>query len=243
MAIILFTDFGSSDVYVGQVELAILRTAPDARVVHLLHDAPSFGIEPSAHLLAALAGQMPAMATIIAVIDPGVGTARRGVIVKADGRWFIGPDNGLLSVMTARSGAHEVWHLRPPPGDASPTFHGRDVFAPLAAQLDAGEFPAQAVEHSPQLDVQLPAHDLNAIIYFDHYGNAFTGLRGSSVTTSMRVEVAGCPLGHARTFADVPAGTPFWYVNSQGLVEIAVNSGPARDMLRLSLGMPVKTLT
>lgn len=243
MAIVLFTDFGSSDLYVGQLELSILRAAPDARIVHLLHDAPSFGIEPAAHLLAALARQIPAGATVIAVVDPGVGSARRGVIVNADGRRFIGPDNGLLSVMTALSITHEVWHLEQAPATASPTFHGRDVFAPLAARLDAGEFPAQSVVRSAQLDVQLPAQDLAAIIYFDHYGNAFTGVRGSSVTPSMRLEVAGCRLRYARTFADVPAGTPFWYVNSQGLVEIAVNSGAARDVMRLELGLPVSIQT
>ncbi len=243
MAIVLFTDFGSNDLYVGQVEIAILRVAPAARVVHLLHDAPAFAIDASAHLLAALAAQIPERSAVVAVVDPGVGSARRGVIVQADSRWFVGPDNGLLSVVAARSRVCRVWHLRETPQTASPTFHGRDVFAPLAAQLEAGSFPDHLLSASPCLDVELGGDDLARIIYFDHYGNAFSGVRGSTVSTGAGVCVAGRSLRFARTFAEVPTGEPFWYVNSQGLVEIAANSISARELLGLSLDMPLRIET
>lgn len=239
MAIVLFTDFGSGDLYVGQVELAILRATPDARIVHLLHDAPAFAIEASAHLLAALSTQIPPGNTVVAVVDPGVGSARRAAIIRADERWFVGPDNGLLSIIVARSSRSTIWHVREVPASSSPTFHGRDVFAPIAAQLAAGRFPDEQVALSSRLDVQWSDADLDAIIYFDHYGNAFSGIRGTNLAITARLRVAGHVLRHARTFADVAAGEPFWYVNSQGLVEIAVNVGRARDALNLSLGMPV----
>lgn len=240
MAIILFTDFGSNDLYVGQVELAIARVAPEARVVHLLHDAPAFGVEPAAHLLAALAAQAPAHSVILAVVDPGVGTARRAAVVRADDRWYVGPDNGLLSIVAARAARVEVWHVRETPAHASPTFHGRDVFAPLAAAIHLSGLPPAELAASAQLDVRLPAADLPRVIYLDHYGNAFTGMRAARVGYTATLRVADRALERARTFGAVAPGAAFWYVNSQGLVEIAVSGGSARVVLGLELGTPVE---
>src|SRR5262245_57403907 len=99
--IVLFTDFGADDLYVGQVKAALLSEFPAAVIVDLLHDAPNFRVEPSAHLLAALQERFPRGGVFLAVIDPGVGGAREAVVVQADGRWYVGPDNGLLSVVAA----------------------------------------------------------------------------------------------------------------------------------------------
>jgi hypothetical protein len=239
MPILLFTDFGARDLYVGQVELAITAVAPRARIVHLLHDAPAFAVRASAHLLAALVAGMPRGSVVMAVVDPGVGTARRGVVLKADERWFVGPDNGLLAVLAARAEHVEVWHVRDVPPSASPTFHGRDLFAPLAARIDAGRFPSGELAHSATLDVPLPAGDLPELIYFDHYGNAFTGIRGAHMAPGARLRIAAESLAHARTFGNVLPNTAFWYVNSQGLVEVAVNGASAREALGLALGQAV----
>jgi len=104
MAIVLFTDFGSNDLYVGQLEAVLDRDAPGVRVVHLLHEAPGFDARASAHLLAALVSRMPAGHVYVAVVDPGVGGERDAVVIEADGNWLVGPDNGLLSVVAARAG-------------------------------------------------------------------------------------------------------------------------------------------
>ncbi|MGE5027496.1 MAG: S-adenosyl-l-methionine hydroxide adenosyltransferase family protein [Betaproteobacteria bacterium] len=101
--ILLFTDFGSADLYTGQVKAVLAQRAPGVPVIDLLNDAPDFNVRASAHLLAALAPQFPPGSVFLAVVDPGVGSARGAVVVEADGRWFVGPDNGLMSVVAARA--------------------------------------------------------------------------------------------------------------------------------------------
>src|SRR5262249_45495979 len=102
MTIFLFTDFGSTDIYAGQVKSVLQQHAPGVAVIDLLHDAPDFNVRASAHLLAALAPRIPAGSTVLAVVDPGVGSARAAVAMRGNGSWFVGPDNGLLSVWAAR---------------------------------------------------------------------------------------------------------------------------------------------
>src|SRR5512140_2200999 len=98
MTIVLFTDFGTGDIYVGQVKAVLQRLAPDVALIDLLHDAPAFSVRASAHLLAALAERFAEDTVFLAVVDPGVGGARDAVVVRADERCYVGPDNGLLSV-------------------------------------------------------------------------------------------------------------------------------------------------
>ncbi len=239
MAILLFTDFGSNDLYVGQVKCVLERYAPGVAVIDLLHEAPAFDPEASAHLLAALSTRLPRGAVIMGVVDPGVGSDRDAVVLRADGRWYVGPDNGLFSLVAARAATRAVWRVSAPPADASPSFHGRDVFAPLAAAVATDDFPNERVEAAPHLAVTLQADDLAEIIYLDHYGNAFTGIRAHGRDPGKALEVNGVVLPHARVFSSVPPGTAFWYENSVGLVEIAVNAGSAREVIGLSIGLPV----
>jgi S-adenosylmethionine hydrolase len=239
VAVVLFTDFGPTDLYVGQVELSIELIAPGTRVVHLLHEAPSFDVVASAHLLDALIARLPRGQVVLAVVDPGVGGPRRGCVVQAGGTCLVGPDNGLLSLTAQRYGAYEVWHLPPPDADAAPTFHGRDVFAPAAAHIVAGRGDMLGLVPAAALDVRLPPGDLAEVIYVDHYGNAFTGLRARNLPPDAVLEVGGRALTRARIFADRPAGEAFWYENSLGLVEIAVTRGSAARDLGLGVGSPV----
>ena len=139
MAILLFTDFGPADIYVGQVKWVLAERAPEVPIVDLLHDAPPFNIAAGAHLLAALAIRMRAGDVMIAVVDPGVGGARAAVAVRAGERWFIAPDNGLISVAAARAEETEVFSIAWRPEFLSASFHGRDVFAPVAAMLACGD--------------------------------------------------------------------------------------------------------
>jgi S-adenosylmethionine hydrolase len=176
---------------------------------------------------------------ILGVVDPGVGSARDGVVMRADGRWFVGPDNGLFSVVAGRSASRSLWRLASVPEDAAPSFHGRDVFAPLAAAVATDDFPNESVETAQRLEVALPHDDVAEVIYVDHYGNAFTGLRAGSADHSAGIAVGGRLLRHARVFSDVAQGEAFWYANSIGLVALAVNGGSCAARLGIALGTPV----
>jgi S-adenosylmethionine hydrolase len=234
--IFLYTDFGSADIYVGQVRAVLARTAPGIPVIDLLNDAPRFQIEPAAHLLAALSGHLPKDGVILAVVDPGVGTDRRPIVLRCDDRWFVGPDNGLLSVLAARCPAPEAWEVHWQPQSLSRSFHGRDLFAPIAARIAAGSLSSGDLQPCPSLDVRLAGADLWQVIYVDHYGNAFTGIRGTVLTENAVLEVGGKPVYHAGVFAQAKDERPFWYVNSIGLVEIACNRASAAERLRLDIG-------
>jgi S-adenosyl-L-methionine hydrolase (adenosine-forming) len=242
MAIVLYSDFGSSDLYVGQVEAVLDRYAPGVRVIHLLHDAPSFGIEASAHLLAALSQKIAKGHVFMGVVDPGVGSDRGAIVVCADGRWFVGPDNGLFSVIAARATARQFWQVTGVPGRLAPSFHGRDLFAPMAAAVATDDFPNSNVKPAPGLQVVLGNEDLAQIVYIDHYGNAFTGLRAAAVSPEARMKVAGRTVPHARVFSAVAPGEGVWYENSIGLVEIAVNQGSAATVFGLSVGDAVSVV-
>jgi S-adenosylmethionine hydrolase len=239
MAIVLFTDFGSNDLYVGQVEAVLERHAPGVRVIHLLHEAPPFNVRAAAHLLAALAVSLPPGHVFLGVVDPGVGTDRGAVVLRADERWYVGPDNGLFSVVAARAGASAVWRIAAPPARVSASFHGRDAFAPVAAAVATGDFPNADVAPAADLAVRLGGDDLAEVIYVDHYGNAFTGIRTSGTPPARRLVANGQEIPYARVFAEAAPGTAFWYGNSSGLVEIAVTQGHAARALGLGVGTPV----
>ena len=234
--IILFSDFGHADLYVGQVKSVLRHHAPGVPQIDLLHDAPAFNVKASSHLFAALAPQFPPGSVFLAVVDPGVGSSRDAVVMNADGKWFVGPDNGLLSVMAARADKPKYWCIHWRPRKLSHTFHGRDLFATIAAFTAKGEFPSDKVEKIPSLRVQFGAQDLAEVIYIDHYGNAMTGMRAESLTFDNQLLVHGGRLRRARVFAEVPSGTPLWYENCVGLAEIAISSGSAARELDLKIG-------
>lgn len=237
--IILFTDFGASDLYVGQVKAALFRRAPAVPVVDLLHDVPNHDVEAGAHLLAALSDRFSPGCVFLAVVDPGVGSRRNAAAMVADGRWYIGPDNGLLSVVAGRAQELRVWHIGAPAAGMSVSFHGRDLFAPFAAATAAGEFPSAQVQPVARLDVRLDAGDLERVVYIDHYGNAFTGLCAAQLPLAATLVVNGHEISYARVFSEAADGCPFWYPNSIGLVEIAVNRGSAAQQLGLAPASPV----
>jgi S-adenosyl-L-methionine hydrolase (adenosine-forming) len=193
-------------------------------------------------LLAALASQFPPDSVFLAIVDPGVGGVRDAVMMAADGRWFVGPDNGLLSVIAARADKTEFWRINWRPRKLSHTFHGRDLFAPIAAFTARGDFPHDKVEEMTSLRVQLGAQELAEVIYIDHYGNAMTGMRAKSLTFDNQLLVHGGRLRRATIFADVPGGTPFWYENCVGLAEIAISSGNAARELDLNIGDTIEVV-
>jgi S-adenosyl-L-methionine hydrolase (adenosine-forming) len=237
--LVLFTDFGGHDPYVGQVKAVLAQHAQNVPVIDLLHDAPAFNIKAGAHLLAALCKRFAPGSVFLAVVDPGVGGERNAALMEADGRYFVGPDNGLLSVVAARAVQRRFWRIAWKPQDLSDSFHGRDLFAPIAAWIARGTFPTPKLAPVPALDVDLGGDDLGEIIYLDHYGNAMTGLQAALLTRDARLVVAHRHVGFARMFSEVPKGAPFWYENCIGLVEIAVNCGSAGESLGLEVGQHV----
>lgn len=242
--IVLFTDFGADDIYVGHVKAVLLQNAPGVAVIDLLHNAPTFSPLPSAHLLAALCEGFPEGSIFLTIVDPGVGGPRQAVVVEADSRYYVGPDNGLLSVLAARAKVCRFWRITWRPEKLAATFHGRDLFAPIAAAIASKgspvAWPANRVEAMATLQVVHGPDDLAEIIYIDHYGNALTGLRAENLPSDCCIAVNDAILPPARTFGDLPPGTAFWYANSLGLVEIAVNQASAALSLGLLPGDPVR---
>jgi len=235
MAIVLFTDFGCEGPYTGQMEAVIDCLAPDARIIHLLSNAPSANPLLSACLLAALSKSFPAKTVFLAVVDPGVGGSRAAVVLEADKRFFVGPDNGLLNTVAVQSEQCRWFEISHPPGYCSNTFHGRDVFAPIAASLFYGSIEPKLQPLTPRSLADWPT-DLYQIIYFDHFGNAMTGIRYQQHFEGQTLKLNGHEIRQADYFCAVNEGDVFWYNNSSGLIEIAVNKSSARIELNLVLG-------
>ncbi|TAK80182.1 MAG: hypothetical protein EPO20_30165 [Betaproteobacteria bacterium] len=234
--IVLFTDFGARDLYVGQVKAVLAARAPRVPAIDALHDVPDFRIEAAAHLLFALQREYPVGSVFLAVIDPGVGTSRDAIVVQADGRSFVGPDNGLLSLVWQRARRRECARIVWRPERLTSSFHGRDIFAPVAAALATGRVPRGWLLPKKAPDVVLPDGDLPQVIYVDHYGNALTGLRPASKSGVLLV--GRRKLLYARTFEE--ADGPFWYENSMGLAEIAMPRASAARRLKLRIGTPLR---
>src|SRR5512143_1221602 len=155
--ILLFTDFGWTGPYVGQMKAVLAAAAPGVPVIDLMHDAPAFRPRPAGVLLAALLAEVPAGAVVLAVVDPGVGTARAPLAVSVDGRWLVGPDNGLFAPTLRCDRAAEAWEITWRPARLSASFHGRDLFAPIAASIAAGKLPLDKIEATQQLQTRLDA--------------------------------------------------------------------------------------
>lgn len=219
------------------------RLAPLVPVIDLLADAPPADPRSAAYLLAAYAGGFAPGTVFLCVVDPGVGGARAPVVVEADGRWFVGPDNGLFALLVRRARAARAWEIAWRPGSLSASFHGRDLFAPVAARLALGAAPPGPERPAAGLDRPGWPDELPAIVYIDHYGNAMTGLRAASLPAAARLSLGGRVIGRARTFSAVPPGTAFWYENADGLAEIAVNLGRADRTLGIGLGTSIAVAT
>ncbi|HKT19330.1 MAG TPA: SAM-dependent chlorinase/fluorinase [Stellaceae bacterium] len=240
--IVLFTDFGLAGPYTGQMKAVLRRMAPESELIDLFADAPIGNPKASAYLLAAYTPWFPAGTVFLCVVDPGVGGARAPLIIEAGGCRYVGPDNGLFELVLRRASAARVTEITWRPETLSMSFHGRDLFAPAAAKLAAGEAFARR-EHAPLRFPQWP-DDLAEIVYVDHYGNAMTGMRAASLAKETVLTLApDRRIAHAKTFSAVKPGDAFWYENSNGLAEIAVNLGRADAALGLAIGSAVGLAT
>lgn len=237
--IFVFSDFGVNGPYSGTMRSVVMRHAPDVPVCDLMCDAPDRNPKAASYLLAALCREFQEGDVVLAVVDPGVGSARNGVVVEADGVSFVGPDNGLFEMVIRRAKNVKLKVIDWMPDGASASFHGRDIFGPVASWLATNqEFDA----HGIPLDQRFgPAKEwpdeLAEVIYVDPYGNLMTGLFARS--KDEKITINKHVLSGARTFSDVPSGTAFHYGNSVGLCEVAVNCGRADQMMGAAIGTRV----
>jgi hypothetical protein len=224
------------------MESVLRQIAPNVPVINLLSNAPTADPRLSSYLLAALRHGFPANSIFLAVIDPGVGGERRAVVLHADGQTFVGPDNGLLNTVAVQAKNAQWSEIIWRPEHCSMSFHGRDIFAPIAAKLaiNTADDLLRPVDRD---DLSAWPQDLAEVIYFDYYGNAMTGLRYQEDFAGKALTVNGIAVKQADTFGDVEERQAFWYKNSSGLIEIAVNKGRAEQLLSLKLGIQVSFLS
>lgn len=231
-----FTDFGTADPYLGQVRAVLHQQSPGVPVVDIFPELPAFNVRAAAYLLPAYSRYLPAGAICLCVVDPGVGGERAALAVDADGRWYVGPDNGLLSQVIAQAARTRVYEITWRPDQLSDSFHGRDLFAPVCAVLARGErVPGRQTDTADVVRPDWPA-DLHEVVYIDHYGNAITGLRAGQLPATAGIDIGGLRCERSRTFCKATPQTAFWYANANGLVEIAVAQGGAAPALRLAVG-------
>ena len=245
MAIItLTTDFGTSDGYVGAMKGVIARiagTRPAPAVVDLAHDIPPGDIAHAAWVVATSTIEFPHGSIHVVVVDPGVGGTRRGVVLRARGRWYVGPDNGVFAYVAERaSEAYAIENERFRAEHVSRTFHGRDVFARTAAAIASGEDPATAgprVELAGRLPWGPRELRTGRVVHIDRFGNLISDLPEAEAGPAIAIGGEVLPL--VGTYEDVAPGELLAYVGSAGTVEIAVRDGRADRRLLLARGAAV----
>ena len=239
--IALFTDFGANTPYPGLIRLVLAQKAPNSIVIDFCHDLPAFTPRAAAYLLPAYTSVLPRESVVLSVVDPGVGSKNsRPSIVRADSLWFVGPDNGIFNEVARKANKLEWWDITWKPINISNTFHGRDLFAPVAAQVALGKLPpGNRVEPKSRINTDWPKN-LAEIIYIDRYGNGITGIKAESLNSDSQLIISGQQLIHAHTFSDVKVGEAMWYANSNNLIEICVNQGSAAERMGLTIGTVIE---
>jgi S-adenosylmethionine hydrolase len=248
----LLSDFGLADPWVGVMKGMIKREHRDAEVIDFCHGVPAHDVQIGAFYLAAALDRFPAGTVHVAVVDPGVGTARRFLAAAAAACFWIGPDNGILEPVVRRDDVEvrviDLDKLRLQP--RSTTFHGRDVFAPVAGMLCGGRFGFRALGERCLDPVRLPrdpfADDAEPrVIAVDRFGNLITNVTRARVQRSgwHGVRAAGRVLPLCSTYADVAVGEALAIVNSYDLLEVAVNCGSAAALLSLAAGARIEPVT
>lgn len=240
--IILFTDFSYNGPYVGQLKSAIYQLSQNIKIIDLMHDAPKFDVKHSALLLSTLINKFPKNSVFCCVVDPGVGSKREALVLKVDEQYFIGPDNGLFEYILRSGKLLKTFKIIYKPETISKTFHGRDIFAPIAAQLEDNNFTNLEVISPNDLLRYDWKPNLEEIIYIDSFGNLMTGIKKGALSKVSIIHYKGHEINFSAAYSGVLEGDFCWYVNSNDLIEIAVNSGSAASVLDAQIGDFVKTL-
>jgi len=256
MAIVtLITDFGTRDGYVGEMKGVLLERCPTARLIDITHDIDPGNVWGAAWVLGRVWERFPAGTVHLVVVDPGVGGDRRALVVEHGGRWFVGPDNGLISraIPGESAGARVVDAGSLGLAPASVTFHGRDLFAPAAAWLACGGAPEQVggpVDTSELVRLDFPAPErLGAAVrghvaHVDRFGNLITDIPGAWVSPTALVEISGEEVSGLRThYGAAESGELLALIGSGGTLEISVRNGNAAERLSAGRGDRVRVRT
>ena len=257
----LLSDFGLQDHYVGAMKGAVLAACPDATLVDIVHDLPAHDIMAGALALDSAYRAFPARAVFLAVVDPGVGSPRRGLAASVGGYSFVGPDNGILSLVLRSEPRGQVRALTNTGlfrYEVSPVFHGRDVFAPVAGHLargtpfeEVGPLATDAILlQVPPLERRGPVEWQATVLHVDRFGNLTTNVTERDLRamgevaprdlSDLQVSVEGVILPFARVYSDVARGEPCAVLGSSGRLEIAVNQGSASRQLGAWTGALVR---
>jgi S-adenosylmethionine hydrolase len=243
--IVLLTDFGTLDPYVGQMKGALLREAPDAQIVDLCHEVRAHNIAQAGFLLEASHIHFPPQAIFVGVVDPGVGSSRSILIAQFENQFFLAPNNGLLSFLIDRSVSW--WKVAPKFEHASNTFHGRDIFAPIAARLALGASPRSMAERVPASQIaclaMIWAENAGGVLdctvlHVDRFGNCLLNLRAANFPCMGRTWAldSGRTVREVTAYADLALGQIGLLAGSQGVMELALNQGDCARLLDLYPG-------
>jgi len=257
----LLSDFGLKDPYVAEMKAAIISICPEARIVDVSHEVEKFNVRMGAFVLASAASYFPEGTIHVAVVDPGVGTKRRPILVEAERGFYVGPDNGLLMLAAEREGIRHVYVLSNPRfmlPRVSKTFHGRDVFAPAAAHLARGCEPS---DFGPEIkDYVVPKFAkprltkdklVGEVLHVDDFGNVITNVSGVELERAgvredamlrLRFKDRAVKLRFCSTYGDVPVGEPLALIGSHDFLEVSVNQGNASQRLGAKVGGAVAVL-
>lgn len=253
--IALVTDFGLTDTYVGAMKGAILGVCPGATLVDVVHELPAHDVLAGALALEAVHSYFPLGTIFVAVVDPGVGSSQRGLAAASGGRMYVGPDNGILTLVLAEAaqvhGLENGDFFRIP---VSPVFHGRDVYGPVAGHLALGrglEEMGRALSDPVRLDLPRPRRTGSgyeaSVLHVDRFGNLITSLTRAEVDsvagtpgTVVRARIGSHSLPVVRTYSDVAEGALLALVGSGGRLEIAVHRGSAASTLGAGRGTIVR---
>lgn len=244
MIVTLTTDFGAGE-YVGAMKGVIYSTCPDVKIVDITHDIEKFNVRRAAASVYSSCPHFPEGTVHIVVVDPGVGTERRGVIVQADGRYYVGPDNGVFSLI---EGVQKVIEIKAEP--KSTTFHGRDVFAPVAAKLACGEKPSSFGDEIDDVNRIIKKQKkengatVGEVIYVDAFGNVITNItdiNGLEYGDVVEVEISGeiKNIKFVESYGFATEGELVCLIGSSGFLEIAINQGDAGKLLDVKTGAEV----
>ena len=229
------TDFGSGSPYVAALKGVVLGRCTEAVLIDVSHEVPAFDVVAGAFILFAGTRHFPSGTIHLAVVDPGVGTSRRRVALQAGGQFYVGPDNGLLSLVVHELGLVSAISIPLPPG-ASATFEGRDVFAPAAAAIACGSSLSSL--GSPV--AELTSLDMSPrVLWVDAFGNLVTNVKPPARPIQIHEHVVAAV---APTYGDALPREPFVYVGSMGYLEVGVREDRADRTLGARAGMPVEVL-
>jgi len=254
----LLSDFGLRDPYVAEMKAVILSICPNVPIIDISHEIEKFNIRMGAFVLAQAAQYFPEGTIHLAVVDPGVGTARRPIIIEAERSLYVGPDNGLLILAAQNEGIRHVYEIknqRYALKTVSRTFHGRDIFSPAAAYLAKGEDPSK---FGPEIhDPIIPEFSapkirkeaiLGEIIHIDSFGNLITNISGEKlrslsisegITLSVKLGDRKMTLKLCSSYDQAAKKAPLLIIGGTGFLEISVNRGDASKLLNAKIGTPI----